>query len=122
MDPIPLKIRKIIAQDPFMKTCIYEKIGRGHECSGRIEWEHAFSYKKQIHEPWAIVPCCSHHHRGSGLDKDFNRFMAIIRADIDDLEKRMPRQDWRQIKKYLVSKFGSVDELKRKNQLLNSLK
>lgn len=109
MRPIPPKMRKQIALDPFMKKCIYDHIGRGNECRGRIEWEHTHNYAgKQINEPWAIVPCCTYHHRGAGLDKDFNRYMAIMRADIEDLQVRMPRQDWAQQKKYLMSKYKGV--------------
>ncbi len=102
MRPIPKKLREEIARDPFMKTCIR----RNEECSGRIEWEHAFTYAgKQINEAWAIVPVCVYHHRGLGLDKEYNQYRAIIRADIEDLCKRMPNKDWRQIKNYLVGKY-----------------
>jgi len=64
-----------------MKKCIYS------DCPGKPEWEHAFTYQKQINEAWAIVPACAYHHRGKGLDKDYNRYRAIIRADIIDLQK-----------------------------------
>lgn len=108
MQPIPKKLREEMAQDPFMKTCIYAKIGKGEDCGGRVEWEHAFVYKNQINEAWAIVPCCTYHHRGDGLDKDFNRYCAIIRADIDDIMARMPKTNWRQIKKYLTEKYKGI--------------
>ncbi len=103
---IPLKLRKQISADKFMKRCIYNDIGRGGECEGRVEWEHAFTYRQQINEVWAIVPVCSYHHRGNGLDKGYNEYRAIIRADIDDLCQRMPKKNWRQIKKYLISEYG----------------
>ncbi len=108
MRPIPLKLRKEIARDKFMKRCIYNTLGRQNECSGRVEWEHAFTYKQQINEPWAIVPVCSYHHRGAGLDKEYNQYRAIIRADIDDLVLRMPKKNWRQIKKYLINKYEEI--------------
>jgi len=108
MKPIPLKLREEIAKDPFMKRCIYEHIGKGHECRGRIEWEHAFIYQTQINEAWAIVPVCTYHHRGDGLDKDYNRYCAIIRADIDDIMRSMPKTNWRQIKKYLCEKYKGI--------------
>ena len=109
MRPIPIKMREEMANDPFMHRCIYAHIGKGFDCEGRIEWEHCFNYAgKQINEPWAIVGCCTHHHRGAGLDKDFNRFMAIMRADISDLQIRMPKHDWQQTKKYLSQKYQGV--------------
>ncbi len=109
MRPIPPKLRKQLALDPFMSRCIYNHIGKGNECRGRVEWEHAFLYAgKQINEAWAIVPCCTYHHRGDGLDKDFNRYMAIVRADIKDLQNRMPRNDWSQVLKFLTTKYESI--------------
>ena len=102
MRPIPKKLHEQIAKDSFMKTCIHEN----EECRGRVEWEHAFTYRgRQINEAWAIVPVCTYHHRGPGLNKEYNQYRTIIRADIDDLCKRMPNKDWRQIKKYLSNKF-----------------
>lgn len=110
MRPIPPKLREEIANDPFMRKCIYSDIGKGHECRGRVEWEHAWTYAgKQINEAWAIVPVCTYHHRGDGLDKDYNRFRAITRADIDDLEKRMPKTNWRQMRKYLCGKYKGLE-------------
>lgn len=105
MRPIPLKLREEIALDIFMSICIYEFIDKGHECNGRIEWEHAYSYKKQINEKWNITPVCTYHHRGNGLDKNYNKYRALIRADIDDLKKRMPRRNWAQELKYLKTKY-----------------
>lgn len=106
MRPIPPKLREEIAEDPFMAFCIYEKIGQGDKCDGRIEWEHVFCYAgKQINEAWSILPVCTYHHRGGGLNKEYHQFVALNRADIDDLEKRMPRKNWRQLKKYLNNKY-----------------
>lgn len=102
MHPIPLKLRAEMAADPFMLKCIH-----GSGCSGRVEWEHSFLYAgHQIQEAWAIVPCCTYHHRGDGLDKDYNRYRALVRADLDDLCRRMPKKDWRQEFKYLSNKYN----------------
>ena len=100
MRPIPLAMRNQMSADPFMAHCIYPG------CGGKPEWEHAWIYAgRQINEPWAIVPCCTYHHRGDGLDKDYNRYRSLIRADIDDLCSRMPKKNWRQELKYLKSKY-----------------
>jgi len=101
-----MKLRTEIAKDPFMARCIYCDLKRQNECRGKIEWEHAWIYAgKQINEKWAIVPVCTYHHRGNGLDKGYNQYRAIIRADISDLQMRMPKRDWVQIKKHLVEKY-----------------
>lgn len=95
MRPIPLKLRTQIATDPFMKRCIHKG------CLGEPEWEHCFIYGgKQINEAWAIVPCCTFHHRGSGFDKNFNQYVALCRASPDDLAK-YPKKDWATLKTYL---------------------
>lgn len=102
MRPIPPKLKEQIANDPFMAKCIY--VG----CENPPEWEHAFTYAgKQINEWWAIIPVCKYHHRGKGLNKEYNQYRAIIRANIDDLCKRMPNKDWRQIKRYLCKIHGN---------------
>ena len=108
MRPIPPKLRAEMDKDPFMHRCIYEDIGKGEECDGRVEWEHAFTYRVQINEAWAIVPVCTYHHRGKGLDKAYNQFRAIIRANVDDLVARMPKTNWRQIDSYLRGKYSST--------------
>lgn len=105
--PIPPKVRAEIEADPFMAFCIYEDDNApNHYCSGRVEWEHACLYNgKRINEPWAIVPCCTSHNRGNGLVKDYNRYRALIRADLDDITRRYPKHDWKQQLKYLKSKY-----------------
>lgn len=106
MRPIPIKMRTEMSKDKFMARCVCRNLGGGFDCSGKVEWEHAFLYAgKQINEPWAIVPVCTYHHRGKGLNKEFNQYQAIIRADIDDLCRRMPKKDWQQIYNYLTSKY-----------------
>lgn len=57
--PIPVEIREQLATDPFMTHCIV-----GHECAGRVEWNHAFIYGgKRQNELWSIIPVCNKHHR-----------------------------------------------------------
>ena len=56
--PIPEWMRNVLSADPFMRLCIV-----AHECSGRVEWHHAFTYGgKRINELWAILPLCKKHH------------------------------------------------------------
>lgn len=82
-----------------MKQCIYRN------CSGKPECEHAFTYQgRQINEKWALVPVCTYHHRGNGLDKNYNRYRAILRATDDDF-KKYPKADWKQLKKYLIMRY-----------------
>ena len=100
MRAIPTKLRDEIADGPFMKHCIYKN------CIKPPEWEHAFTHAgKQINEKWAIVPVCTYHHRGDGLDKDYNRYRAIIRATDEDFAK-YPKTDWKQLKSYLTKKYA----------------
>ena len=98
---IPPKIREQLANDPFMKRCIYHN----SDCSDRVEWEHALYYSgKKIQETFAIVPCCTYHHRGAGLNKEFNQAIALSRATDEDLAK-YPRANFQQMKKYLIKKY-----------------
>lgn len=107
MRAIPKKMREEMADDPFMAVCIYNN----NECSSRVEWEHAFTYaRKQVNEKWAIVPCCTYHHRGAGLSKDYNRYRALLRATDEDLAK-YSKSDFKQLKKYLIKKYEESKEI-----------
>ncbi len=103
MTPIPAKLRKEIAADPFYEHCI--RLHEG-ECSGHITWEHAWIYAgKQIQEKWAIVPLCYFHHLGGGLEKEKGQAVALLRATTDDLAK-YPKTPWYQHKRYLFMKHA----------------
>jgi hypothetical protein len=104
MRPIPEKLKKQIASDPRMKFCIHQTA----LCRGKVEWEHAFVYAgKQINEWWAIIGVCVYHHRGQGLDKGFNKYMALKRlnGDFSELEQKYSRENWQQIWNYLSNKY-----------------
>lgn len=101
MRKIPLKMRTEMSLDPYYKTCAREN----DECSGRITWEHAFIYAgRQVNEKWAIIPLCVYHHLGPGLDKDLNRFIALRRANDEELLKYP--SNWDQLKSYLDKKYA----------------
>lgn len=104
MRPIPKKMREQIASDPEMSKCIYNN----SDCRGDIEWEHCFEYaRRQVNEVWAIIGVCTYHHRGDGLDKNYNQYRALIRADMDEVISKYPKFDWIQLKKYLIQKYES---------------
>ncbi len=105
MRPIPSKIRKQLADDHFMRKCIYK------DCPNQPEWEHAFIYSgKQVNETWAIVPVCTYHHRLQGLDKQYNQFIALERVSkakrFDELKLKYPRFNWEQTYNYLKHIYG----------------
>jgi hypothetical protein len=115
MRPIPLKLRKQMEADPMMHACIYND----HYCQNefgwypvKAEWEHCFIYAgKQINEWWAIIGVCWYHHRGKGLNKNFNRYRALIRlseAELEEVQKKYPKQNWRQMRDRLRIEFGQL--------------
>lgn len=112
--PIPTKLRIEIAKDAFMKRCIYNaENAPNHNCDGRIEWEHAFIYKKQIQERWAILPCCESHNRGAGMVKSYNQYRALLRAKElgvwDKIKEKYPRFNWDQQFLYLSKKYEKTN-------------
>ncbi len=110
MRPIPPKMREEIAKLPRMKFCIYQLYydnAPNHDCAGRITWEHAFIYKNQINEPWAIVGCCENHNSGPAMVKDFNQWVALQNATDEYLLRNYPKRDWPQLRKYLNQKYGN---------------
>jgi len=107
--PIPSDMREEIASDPFMRTCIYASPeAPNHDCRGRITWEHSYLLKgRSLQEKWAIVPCCQAHNSGEAMVKTYNKYRAIIRADIEELTRKYPKTNWHQEYKYLISLYDN---------------
>lgn len=82
------------------------------KCAGSITWEHAMIYQnRSVQEQWAIIKLCQYHHglgkwhnNGGGLDKEYNKYLALKRATDEDLD-RYPKSGWKQSKKYLMNKY-----------------
>ena len=74
--------------------------------NGHITWEHAWLYSnRRVNAEWAIVPCCTKHNVGVfGLEKEYNRFIALARATHKDLSK-YPKKDWNRIIPEFVRKL-----------------
>lgn len=102
---IPEKLKQELLKNPYYRICAR----KGDDCDGRITFEHAFIYAgKQIQEEWAIIPLCWYHHLGKGLNKEINHYIALSRADLRDLRKRMPKKDWSQMFSYLNKKYAQI--------------
>lgn len=105
--PIQANLRDRIANDPRMTTCIYVRNSApNHLCRGRITWEHAWIYAgKQINEQWAIIPCCEAHNSGEAMDKNYNRYIALSQANLEEVKQKYPKKDWGQELKKLKSMY-----------------
>lgn len=102
MRPIPLKLRKQIANNPFYKKCCITR-------SLNVSLEHCWIYNgKQINELWAIVPLdreLNTSHPPKDI-KDKCRLISLRRATKEDLAK-YPKFNWEQELNYLEQKYGS---------------
>ena len=118
MRPIPPKIRKILSQDPFMKTCIYDEEkypdAPNHKCSGNLEWEHTAYYaNRQINHVNLIMPCCTAHNHDGVMDKKYNQYVALSRLteeQMTEIIKEYPRKNWRQELEFLTKFFTPVEK------------
>ena len=113
MRPIPPNLKLILNGDPFMSVCIHNNADCEDEFGnkpGRVEFEHAFIYAgRQVNEWWALVPVDWYHHRGPGLDKSYNQYIALSRLDdiqLFEVQRKYPRIDWFKWKKELTKKHG----------------
>ncbi len=73
---------------PFYHQCARRALLNDHFCGilSKIDWEHAIiNAGKQVNEEWAIVPICYWAHRGEGLVKEINVWIALNRATDDTL-------------------------------------
>lgn len=115
MGRVPKKLRDECAADPFYYTCARFEALHDHECkpdplTGRlIEWEHALIFAgKQVQKKFALVPLCWYVHRGPGLNKSVNEWIALNRAtSVDLLELSRPGGlNYGLHRAYLNKKFG----------------
>lgn len=80
-----------MSEDPFYSVCALS--GRhGHECDGRITWEHALIYKgSKLQEPWSIIPLCEKAHAVNSyqdagtMKKELNVWIALNQGTEEDL-------------------------------------
>lgn len=110
--PIPLKMRAEMETQPYYHQCARNEALHDHVCqadpvTGRlIEWEHAMIYGgSKVNEIWAIVPICWWAHRGPGMVKEINKWLALNRATFEDFAK-YERSNWPSERVYLNSKYG----------------
>ncbi len=113
MNNIPKTLREDMALDPYYKMCARNALLGDHICrpdpltDKLIDWEHALIYGgKQIQKKWAIVPICWWAHRGPGLVKEINVWIALNRATYADLYSISKAVDYIKMRDYLNNKYG----------------
>ncbi len=113
MRPIPKNLLDDILKDDYYKRCC---LTHADNKDVKIDFHHAWQYAgRQINEKWAIMPIWWKKHSPLG-DKDsvhncretkeYIQYLSLLRADIKDLIKRMPRFDWQKEFNYLNKKYG----------------
>lgn len=112
MNNLPCKLRARLASDPFYKTCARKDLF-GHECAGRITWEHAMTFGgKQIQTMYSIVPLCEKAHSvdnyqdAGDLNKKLNVWIALNRATDDELVSISKAMDYFRYRSFLNEYFG----------------
>ncbi len=113
MNNIPPKLRREMAADPLYTVCA-RKGYHGHECQGRITWEHVTTWAgKQLQMKSFIIPLCSYAHSvgrfqdGGDLDKGINMWIALTRASDDELlELSRKGTDYFQMRYMMNKKYG----------------
>ena len=106
------KLKEIMNNDPFMKSCIYE-----NKLFADIEWEHSSYYSgRKIHELWAIVPVRMQYNRNpTGKQKRFHQWVAHRRWFAASQEykaaqqRRYPKHDFYGILRTLEDEFSLND-------------
>lgn len=116
MSPIPQKLRREMAADPYYSMCARAGV-RGHVCGGRITWEHALIYAgKQVQARFAIIPLCASAHSvdyyqdGGDLDKEVNEWIALNRATLQELLDISKCINYLRRKEVLNKKYGPYAE------------
>lgn len=111
--PIPKKMRITIGQDPYYFTCARNDALHDHVCeadplNGKlIDWEHALYFKgSKLQKIFAIIPSCWWAHRGPGLNKEINVWIALNRASDAELEAYSKAEDLKVKRDRLNIKYG----------------
>lgn len=95
------------------KYCVRHLEGN---CEGRLTIEHAFGRKYE--RLWNCITLCAYHHSvdefqdSGGLNKEINKYYAYKNATDEDLREFKLYAQMKQEKKYLMAKYGTVDNLK----------
>lgn len=112
MHNIPLSLRKELATDPYYSTCARKGL-HGHECGGRVTWEHALIYAGvQVQKRFAIIPLCAKAHAvdgfqdGGDFSKDINVWIALNRATEEELLEISRAVDHFRLRNALNIKYG----------------
>lgn len=114
MRPISQKLKDKLVSAPFyQKCCLTKKTIKKHGI--KIDFHHAWSYSgRQIDEEWAIMPVWEKKHAYYGDDdsvhnchktREYVKYLSLLRVDLEDLKKRLPKADWQQVFNYLESKY-----------------
>lgn len=105
-------MRSQLADDPYYRFCAREGL-LGHECAGRITWEHAiYQGGKQVQQRWAIIPLCAKAHNVDewqdcgDLDKEVNVWLALNRATQEELLAVSKAMDYFRYRGFLNEKYG----------------
>ena len=116
---VPKKLRGELASDPLYKLCLRREALHDHECApdpltGKlIDWEHAIIHAgKQVQARWAIVPICWWAHRGPGLVKRINVWIALNRATDTEILEISRAFDYFRYRHKLNGDYGAYEEPK----------
>lgn len=117
MNKIPTKLRAEMASDSYYERCARQDALNDHQCEAdertgqMIEWEHALIFAgKQIQEKWAIIPSCWWAHRGPGMVKEINEWIALNRATDEELLKYSKAVSLIAKRNYLNTQYGKYTQ------------
>ncbi len=109
-------LRKECDDDPFYHTCAKAGV-KGHECKGKITWEHALYFSgSKLQKKFAIVPLCEFghgvntHQDGGDMKKDLNEWIALSLATPEERFSISKAESKDQRLKYLETIYGKYDK------------
>lgn len=120
MRHLPKKLKQEILADDYYRRCCLTYLDNKDT---KIDWHHAWEYAgKQINEKWAIMPVCWRKHSPLG-DEDsvhnckktdeYVKYLSLLRADLNDLQRRYPKKDWQREFDYLKSRYEKSEISKK---------
>jgi hypothetical protein len=102
MRPIPPKLKKEMASDPYYEQCCISR-----RRTEKIDWHHNLIYAgRQVNEKWCILPLATSIHKNIEKYKEQCDWIMVNRATDSDLQRFSKVVDLKLLKDRLNTKYG----------------
>lgn len=105
MKPIPEKLKRELASDPYYKKCCITGIEQRD-----IEWHHNLIFGgSQVNEKFCILPLGKQIHKDIHKHKEKCDWIMLSRATDEELERYSKAINYKYLRDMLIRKYGTYN-------------